>query len=181
MALTANITCLNGPCTSSWRVVCRATGGGNVAASDTNFTKPGVDASVSAGYGADFDINLTALANYTCSALLTVTNTRNLSGTGNATFQVRLALGRPPVGEGLQHSPAACAGPRCSHKVLFTCLQTLQPSGSAGGCGDGVGVPKAPYLDSSACIPHPGTHTMCVDLVTRGERCKHTRSAAVHP
>lgn len=91
--IASGITCHQGPCMSVWRVACQATGRGNVT-----FTKPGANASVSIGFQGSFDIDLAALTNYTCSALLTVNDTATgRSGTKQATFEV-----------GGRHSRDAC-------------------------------------------------------------------------
>lgn len=98
----------------SWRVTCQAqdeegspgrkppilkpggVGKANIAALQTpagspNFTKQGANASASIGVGRGFDIDLSAKTNYSCSAEVTVNDTKTgRSTTGEATFEVRV-------------------------------------------------------------------------------------------
>lgn len=107
VAFTASaITCPRGPCNSTWQVSCQqAEGGGGVqtpfpfrigsvagqSARLINHTKAGADARLSIGVGASFDMDLASLANYSCTAELTVTDTATgLSATNQSTFAVRL-------------------------------------------------------------------------------------------
>lgn len=65
-------------------------GSAGQSASDFNITKAGPDAPVAIGYFAGgFDLQLSALDNYTCSASLTLTDTvTGKSATNGVTFEV---------------------------------------------------------------------------------------------